>query len=379
MTDSPPHTSRPSSGILFLIAAALLAAFSPGCSGTTEVAAEEGQQQGPAAVEVRYTEAQQHSVRRSLSLPGTVEALTSSIVASTISGQVIEFTAKEGMRVESGQVLARLRTATIEIELAARQASLREAEARLKLAEANQKRAENLFEEGIISRQQYDDATSEYTAWLGRVDTLRAEIARVEDAIERCTIRAPFGGVVVAERTEVGQWVVEGGAVVELVAMGQVDIRVEVPERYFAAMRLGSAAQVTFEALPGVELPGRVIAVVPSADPQARNFPAKVRVPNPDGRIGAGMLAQVTFPAGEVYAATVVPKDAVVRQGDRSVLYRVNGGHVEMVPVETGEGVGVWVEVRGALRAGDRVVTRGNERLAPGQAVRATVLEYERP
>lgn len=335
--------------------------------------------QGPPAAEVRYTEAREHTLRRALSLPGTVEAQTASVVASTISGLVIEFTAKEGRRVAVNDVLARLRTTTIEIELTARQAALREAEARLKLAGANQRRAQELFEEGIISRQQYDDAQSEFTAWQGRVDTLRADIARVEDAIERCTIRAPFAGVIVAERTELGQWVTEGGAVAELAAMNEVEIRVEVPERYFTSVRNGSPARASFEALPGVGVSGRVVAVIPRADPQARSFPVKVRVPNRGGRIGAGMLAAVEFPAGEVYAATVVPKDAVVRQGQRAVLYKLNGGTVEEVQVETGTGVGVWVEVRGPLRAGDRVVTRGNERLAPGQAVRATPLEYEQP
>ena len=329
---------------------------------------------------VRFTEAKEHNVRRTLVLPGSVEALTTSTIASTVDGVVVEFLAREGRRVKTGDVLARQRSTTLELRLEAQRASLKEAQARLKLAESNLTRARELFQAGVISRQQYDDAQSEFTAWQGRSESLQADIARLEDDIDRCRVRAPFDGVVVRERTEVGQWLAVGAPVADLVAINQVEIRVDVPERHFPDLRVGATAAVTFEALPGFRTQGRIIALVPRADPQARTFPIKVRVPNEHGRIGVGMLAQVSFPAGEVYRATVVPKDAVVRRGPREIVYRLNGDNtVEEVAVETGTAVGVWVEVRSWLRAGDKVVTRGNERLRPGQPVQPTPIAYERP
>jgi len=336
--------------------------------------------QGPAATPVRYTEARTHKMRRAITLPGTVEPETATIVASTVAGVVTDFPAKEGMRVEKGDVLAQLDTKPTALQLAAQRAALREAEARLKLAESNLARAKELFAATVIARQQLDDAQSEYNAWLGRADTLKGEIARIEDRLERCTVRAPLSGVVTRERTEVGQWLTEGGPVVELLSMDTVEIRVDVPEKYFPALRRGAPATATFEALPGVRAEGRIWALIPQADPAARTFPVKVRAPNSRGRIGAGMLAQVTFPAGEEYLATIIPKDAVLRQGPTQVVYRVNGDNtVEAVIVETGAGAGAWIEVRGNLQAGDKVVTRGNERLRPGQAVLPTPQQYETP
>jgi len=336
--------------------------------------------QGLPPAQVRYTVAREQNVRRSVVLPGTVEPRTASTVASTVEGQVVDYPAKEGMRVKAGQALARLDTVPLELRLDVQRASLKEAEARLKLAESNLARAKELFEATVISRQQLDDNQSEFLAWQGRVDSLRGEIARIEDEIARCTIRAPLGGVIVRERTEVGQWVDKGGPVVELLAMDQVEIRVEVPERFFASLRVGASASATFESLPGLTVRGRVLAVIPQADRQARTFPVKVLAANERGRIGAGMLAQVSFPAGESYRATVVPKDAVVSRGNRNILYRMNGEtSVEEVAVELGTAMGAWVEVRGGVRAGDKVITRGNERLMPGQPVQGTPLEYERP
>jgi RND family efflux transporter MFP subunit len=329
---------------------------------------------------VRYTEVRDYAVRRTVQLPGTVESRSRSLVASELGGLVEEFLAREGDTVGKGEPLARLRTANLELQRQSAEAQLKEAQARLKLAERNRARAGELFEAKVISRQQYDDAFYEFNAWQGRVESLTAELARIADDIERCTIRAPFAGAVTAEHTQVGQWLGAGDPVVELLSLDELEVRVEVPEQYFRSLNPGARATVSFEALPGFNVTGQITAIVPRADPAARTFPIKVRISNREGRIGAGMLAQVAFPAGESYRATVVPKDAVIRRGPQEYVYLINGDNtVRMVEVKTGEGAGSWVEVRGELRAGEKVVTRGNERLFPGQSVQGERTDYKLP
>ncbi|MFQ5778642.1 MAG: efflux RND transporter periplasmic adaptor subunit [Terriglobia bacterium] len=329
---------------------------------------------------VGYTEARQHTVRRAIRLPGTVESRTVSLVASEVSGLVVEYLAREGDTVGKGQPLARLRTTSRELQLQAAAAQLREAEARQKQAERNLERARDLFESEIFSQQQLDDSLYEFNAWQGRVDSLNAQIAQIKFDIERCTIRAPFAGIVAAERTEVGEWIDVGDPVVEILSLAELEVRVEVPERYFRNLNPGARATVTFESLPNTSVTGRISAIIPRADLQARTFPIKVRIPNRRGRIGVGMLAQVSFQAGESYRATVVPKDAVIRRGPQQFVYLVNGDNtVSMVPVRTRAGVGDWVAVEGALQPGQKVVTRGNERLRPGQVVQGQPQEYELP
>ena len=329
---------------------------------------------------VRYTEAREHSVRRTIRLPGTVESRVYSIVATEVEGLVEELMVREGDVVKKEQPLARLRTATRELQRQARAAQRREAEARLKQAERNLERASELNEEGIISRQEYDDRFYEVDAWQGRVEQITAEIAQFDLALRQSTIRAPFAGTVTAERTEVGEWLDTGEPVVEIHALDELEVRVEVPEQYFRSLNPGARATVTFEALPGYEVTGRITAIIPSADTEARTFPLKVRISNRRGRIGVGMLAQVVFPAGKSYRATVVPKDAVIRRGPQEFVYLVDGNStVSMVPVETGQGIGAWVAVEGPVQVGQKVVTRGNERLRPGQPVAGTPLEYQLP
>lgn len=332
------------------------------------------------APQVSYTEAREHTLRQTLTFPGTVEGQTSTTLASTVAGQVIEFPAKEGTRVTRGQVIAKVRSTPVELTLVSLQASLKEAEARLKLAQSTLARVRDLQTAGVASQQQLDDAQSEANAWIGRTDSLKADIARLQDELDRMTIRAPLAGIVVKERTEVGQWMTIGGPVVDLLAIDQMEVRMEVPERHFAALRVGAVAHVTFESLPDYRVTGKIIAVIPQADAQGRTFPVKVLISNEQGRIGAGMLAQVSFTAGDVYRATIVPKDAVITKGPRRTVFRLNGENkVEEVPVETGVGAGDWIEVRGKLHAGDKVVTRGNERLTPGMTVAPQSLAYSKP
>jgi RND family efflux transporter MFP subunit len=341
-------------------------------------AAAQGPGQGPSPV--RYTEVLNHSIRGAVQLPGSAESRTTSVVAAEVAALVVSLEVDEGDRVKQGQPLARLRTINYELQLDAAEGQLKEAEARLQLAESKLRRARELFEEEVISEDERDDAFSEFTAWQGNVDANRARIAELNVSLERCVVRAPFDGVVVRKLTDVGQWMAAGGDVVEMVAVDRLDVRVEVPERYYSQLHPEVEATVSFEALPGLEVTGPVDRIVPRADPQARTFPVKVRIPNPEGRIGVGMLARVSLPVGQVYDAVLVPKDAIVRQGPQEIVYRIKDDQtVEPVPVTGGQGVGVWIEVQGPLAAGDRIVTRGNERIFPGMPVNGTPQEYELP
>jgi RND family efflux transporter MFP subunit len=349
------------------------------CAAPPDPAAAQGPPGMPPSP-VRYTEAREHPVQRTLRLPGSVESRTISVVASEVAGLVLALPAREGMTVLKDQPLARLRTTSLEIRLASAEAQLREAESRARLADSNLGRARELFGSQVVSQAQLDDAVSESNAWRGRVESLRAEIDRLKYEVDRSTIRAPFAGIVSAERTDLGQWIEIGGPVVELMSLEELEVRVEVPERYFRNMKRNGTAAVTFDSLPGVEVEGRISAIIPKADTQARTFPLKVRIPNRGGRVAAGMLAQVALPAGESYRATVVPKDAVIRQGTEQIVFTLNGDMtVERAAVSTGAGVGEWIVIEGPIRPGQKVVTRGNERLQPGQPVSAEPLDYRLP
>ncbi len=224
----------------------------------------EAQEQAP-AVPVRYTEARQARLRRSLDLTGSVESRRSSMVASEVEGLVEKLAAREGDRVEKGAPLVELRRQNIALRHEAMQGQLKEAEARQQLALTSLDRSQGLFEEGIISQQQLDDAASEYEAWQGRVAQLKADVARLEDDLDRTIVRAPYAGVVVEEHVAEGEWLQEGGDVVEMVDFRDLEVTVEAPESYFDGLSTGDKAQVEIRAIPGFVVEGVIRAVVPRA------------------------------------------------------------------------------------------------------------------
>ena len=310
-------------------------------------------------------------------LLGSVRPQREAVVASEVEGVVEAVLVEEGDEVAQGQQLARLRTTTPELDLAAAHANRREAEARLIRFEGELERVSDLRERGAISVREFELAIADRDAQAQTVSRFAAEAARLEEVIARARIVAPFAGEVAAVHVEVGEWAGRGGDVITLMDFSQVEVTIGVPERYVSqareAQRQRVELQVAFDAFPETFL-GRVKALVPQAIPQARSFPLIVVIDNPDGRIRGGMLARLMAQVGNPVPTVLVPKDALVLRSGRTFVYRLTADQstVEELQVVIGAGFGAWQAVDGGIGAGDLVVTRGNEMLLAGSPVQIT-------
>jgi RND family efflux transporter MFP subunit len=157
--------------------------------------------------------------------------------------------------------------------------------------------------------------------------------------------------------------------VVTLVDISRVRVAVDVPERYAVQLYPDSRVQVTITSLAGDARNGKIDVILPKGDAMTRTFPVRVLFDNSDFAIRAGMEAMATFDLSGRFSALMVPKDAVVTAGDRSLVYRVNDGKAFPVSVTVEGYHDGLAAVAGDLKVGDMVVIRGNERLMPGQNV----------
>ena len=329
---------------------------------------------------VEFTEAESYTLGASLELPGSVEALRRAEVATPVEGLVVRLLVREGDRVKRGQKLAELDTSSLDARKKTLEADVVEAESRLRSAESRRQRAQSLFQDELISNEELDNARFEQEALEARRVSLRASIGELELQLRQSVIFAPFDGAVTEKLTEVGQWVQEGAAVISLLSLEELEVAIEVPEVHIGRVRLGQPAQLKFDAFPEQPLAGKVSVVIPEADPDARTFPVKISVSSGGGRVRAGMTATVTLAPASPRRATIVPKDALVSEGDGWIVFVLQPGDtVKQVGAVIGEGAGQWVEIQGELQPGDRVITRGNERLRPGQTVRPAPREYPTP
>ena len=321
----------------------------------------------PAPVEVDRVE--EETLQKPVTLVGWVEPDKRSVIASEVEGIVESFPAKEGSYVNKGDVLAEFNTRTTEIALAQARAGKREAQARYEMARKNLARFEELEKKGVASVQQYQDAQTEKEAWGARIGQLQAQIDSSEYNLAKSRIAAPFSGYVVKEHTEIGEWVVKGGPVVEMIDTGTVDINIDMPERYVSKVREGEGVSVSIDALPGTDISGVITSVVPQADSESRTFPVKITVENKDSLIKSGMVSRVSFPIGDPSTVKLVPKDAIVSQNNAQFVYVVNEGAAQPLPVSTGIAYEDRIEVIGPVEKGMTVVVKGNERLMPNQPV----------
>lgn len=324
----------------------------------------------PPAFPVRVAKVTKQEVARSATLVGTAEPRKRSVVASEIAGLVDQFPVDEGDFVKRGQLLARLGTQTLQIQHDSAVASRAEWQVRHEQAKLDLVRVKTLFEKELVTRKEHEDAIAEELALRQRLAQLDAEIRQVEDRLAKSSILAPFAGWIIEERTEIGQWVEEGGPVVEMVDLSRVRIAVPLPDRYIQHVQRGDPVSAVFDGLPGFEAEGHVFSIVAQANEASRTFPIKVEVPNQDLRIKSGMAARVTLSLGQAYPALVVPKDALVLRGGNEFIFVVQDGRAVQKRVRPGLYTNGLVEVAGDVQEGMRVVILGNERLLPGQQVR---------
>ena len=297
-------------------------------------------------------------VRQPVKMVGTVFPLRESIVACEIEGLVVEFPVKRGDYVKDGQVLAKLRTTSLEIQL-------KGAKADEHLALIEYERARELYEGDAISHSELDEVETKLIAQ-------EAKVEGIEDDIGKCTITAPFDGRITEEYTEVGQWLKKGDSVVSMLQLDYVKVRVPVPEKYIQYMKVGDESEVGFPALGSIKRTGHIVHIVSQADKRARTFPVYVKIDNKDDAIKSGMFAEATFETGSLLSATMILKDGIVRRGGMEFIYLTVDGKVAEVPVQTGIVHKNLIQIIGDIKPGIDVIVRGNERVLNGQDIQVT-------
>ena len=196
------------------------------------------------------------------------------------------------------------------------------------------------------------------------VDGAEAQAQLASAQLQRHRVTAPFPGVVSERYVDAGDWVTPGVRVLDLVRTDTVELRVDAPLDLARRVSVGDPVQVGDGA-------GVVVGVVQALDPVTRTAPIRIE-PSGTGNWIPGTLVDVVFDVA-ASGGVIVPRDAVVQGAVDERVFRVDENTAAAVVVEVIASTETDVLVRtDELRAGDRVVVRGNERLRPGQAVSVT-------
>jgi len=308
-----------------------------------------------------------------LSVIGTMEAVQGVTVSADLPGAVARVAFDSGKSVHAGDIL-------VELDTRQERAQLASLEAQRDLARVSYDRAQQLVDEGVISRVEYDQATSQRKA-------TEANVAEVRATIERKTIRAPFSGILGIRQVNLGQYLSAGQAIVSLQALNPIYVNFGVPQQTASQVPVGRALRVTKEDLPSMAYSGRVTAIDSVVNEATRNIQIQATLPNPEGKLRPGMFVQVEVGTGGGRSVIALPASAInyapygdsvfvitdlkdpsgkAYRGVQQHFVKLEGSHGDQVAVIEGVNPGDEVVTSGVFKLRNGAAVQVNNKVQPG-------------
>ena len=333
-----------------------------------------------------------------LNASGYVTPRRRATIAAKITGRVTGVFFDEGTHVAENQLLATLDDAdarkalnAAKADYEASKAAITDFEVQLKNARIQLHRAEQLQSAGVETQEQLDNARTNADSLSAKIALAQSQVVSSEtriqeaqQAVDNCTIRAPYAGIVVSKDAQVGEMVspVSAGGgftrtgIATIVDMNSNEIEVDVNESYISRVQDGQPVTAILDAYPDWEIPSRVRTIIPSADRQKATVKVRISFLKLDPRILPDMGIKVTFlgaeqkkPAGAQAASILIPQSAVHEDNGKKIVFLVKDDRTERRAVTLGGSRGSDTEVIAGVSVGDTVVIKGPENLRDGQSV----------
>jgi RND family efflux transporter MFP subunit len=319
-------------------------------------------------------------------LPGYTQAFSNTPIYARTNGYLKRWYFDIGAHVEKGQLLVEIDTPEIDQQLDQARADRKTAQANEQLAEITATRWQNLLKTNSVSRQETDQAVSDLEARQATVESMTANVHRLEQLQSFEKIYAPFTGVITARNTDIGDLINAGagGAPQELFHMAAVNklrVYVALPEVDLKAAQEGAKASLTLGEFPGETFEGTIVRNSDSIDLASRTLNVEVDVNNPGDRIktGAYVFVHLNLPNGDRNSAKslVVPANTLLFRSEGLRVGVVRNNRAELVPITIGRDYGSTVEVIAGLKPSDQVIVNPSDSLTTGTPVRVNASNAE--
>jgi RND family efflux transporter MFP subunit len=306
----------------------------------------------------------------------------------------------EGTHVRAGPLLAKLDDSDARRALESAKsdrestnATVHDYEVQLRNAQTVLRRTEQLQQAGIDTQEQLDNARTAADSLQAKIDLVKAQVTAAEarimvaqQAVDNCTIVAPFDGIVVSKDAQIGEMVspisAGGGftrtGIATVVDMNSNEIEVDVNEAYIARVVPGQDVTAVLDAYPDWQIPSQVRTVIPTADRQKATVKVRISFLKLDPRILPDMGVKVTFLGAERRkaksqndspAGVLIPQSAVRDDGGQKIVFLVKDNRAERRAVTLGNSMGGDTEIIGGLTLGDTVIAKGPPNIRDGQSV----------
>jgi RND family efflux transporter MFP subunit len=312
-------------------------------------------------------------------LPGNTQAFNDTPIYARTNGYLKRWYVDIGAHVAQGQLLAEIDTPEIDQQLEQARADLKNAQANAQLARITASRWQHLLMTNSVSKQETDQAVNDLSARQASVDSMTANVHRLEQLQSFEKVHAPFAGVITARNTDIGALINAGAGGVpqelfHMAAVKKLRVYVAVPEVDSAASQNGANARLTLDEYPGETFQGTIVRNSDSIDLASRTLNVEVDVDNPQGRIKTGAYVFVHLKNVQLSQANshslIIPANTLLFRSEGLRVGIVHDGRAELVPITIGRDFGATVEVVTGLQLTDQVIVNPSDSLTSGSQIR---------
>jgi membrane fusion protein (multidrug efflux system) len=322
---------------------------------------EDGEVEEEEAVPVALAQLTRGRIESVLRFSTNLEAERQVEVLSESSREVKQLLVEEGDNVRRGQVLIRLEDSAQRTELA-------RIESQLEKAGRELARQENLYEQQLISEQDFNDAKYE-------VEQMELGLADANRELSYTEVRAPISGTVTQRLVRVGDNITVGQHLFDVIDFDSIVARVYVPEKELARLEKGQMARITAQAVGDQERRGSIDRIAPVVDSRSGTVKVTIAIPAEEGLL-PGMYVSVQLVTDVHDEALLVPKRALVYDDDQMFVFRIkNGERVERLMISPVLEDREYIEPAGVLEEGDSIVVAGQAGLKDGSLVREVEIQ----
>ncbi len=358
--------------VLLLLAIGMLGGMAWVVQGRARPQGAKGQQ--GTVIPVRIYDVSSPSTNGTHSLTGVVRARHETELSFRVGGKIMQRLVDVGAKVRAGEQLFLLDAEDYQLEVKAAEAELSVAVAACKQADADEARMQTLRASRAVSEAEYDDSLAQREIAFGRKTAAERSLELARNRLSYTELQAPATGTIMEILAESGQVVAAGRGLARLAHGDDLEVVVDVPERWIEGIR-DQAANVSFWSLPDVVSYAQLREISPTADPVTRTYEARFTIRDPAPQIQLGMTATLHLQTAAEANGVLLPAGALAGDKQSPQVWKVvdDEGHVEAIPIEVLKYGNEQMLVRGPLAIGDRIVSAGVQKLDRGVRVRRWV------
>lgn len=321
------------------------------------------------AINVEVQKVGKQSLRPYIETVGTLNPFDEVIVSAEVDGVLKTVKVDEGTQVLKGSVLAMIDDTDYSLEVKRAEAALRQAEATFANTKIEFQRKEALFNEQLVTQQQFDDVSTRLSLAEAEVERNRAALSLAREKLTKTRVISFISGLVKERKVSAGDYVKNGTNLFIIIQNNPIKLNFTVTEKDIGKLKKGQDVILKVDAYPEKEFKGRVSIIYPSLEERTRTLQAEALVPNPRELLKPSLFVHVILYIGEKRDTVVVPITSLLYESEKVKVFVIEGDRAKEREVKLGNKYGEMVEIIKGLKEGEIIVIAGQQNLYEGAKV----------